>query len=384
MLRLRPYKPTDAATIISWCKDEISFRKWTADRYETFPITEADMNRKYIDYNGDCTEPDNFYPMTAFDDDGIVGHLILRFTDEKKSVLRLGFVIMDDAKRGMGYGRKMISLSIRYAFEILKVEKVTLGVFENNMSAYRCYKAAGFQESKAGERLCELCGEQWKCIELELGKDAYQMKLPDSTEKNRIHGIALFGPNGAGKSTLAHALAGQTDYFEMDAEDYYFPSQRASRRSAQENTGITDTGLSDELPFSNSRTKQEVENAIAADVRIHPKFILSGVTMNWNDEILSHIDLAFWVRAPLKERLKRIQSREEKRFGSRVLAGEDMYAQQMEFRKMVENRDADAVEKSAERLSCPILFIDGTLPVPKNLEKMMAHLNTLPPSKSEP
>lgn len=45
MLRLRPYKNCDAKTIISWCKDEEAFRKWTADRYETFPITEKDMKK---------------------------------------------------------------------------------------------------------------------------------------------------------------------------------------------------------------------------------------------------------------------------------------------------------------------------------------------------
>ena len=52
MLRLRPYKNCDAKTIISWCKDEVSFRKWTADRYETFPITEKDMNKKYVENCG--------------------------------------------------------------------------------------------------------------------------------------------------------------------------------------------------------------------------------------------------------------------------------------------------------------------------------------------
>ena len=57
------------------------------------------MNYKYMDCNGDCAEPDNFYPMTAFDDSGIVGHLIMRFTDVEKSTLRFGFVIVDDAKR---------------------------------------------------------------------------------------------------------------------------------------------------------------------------------------------------------------------------------------------------------------------------------------------
>lgn len=173
MLRLRPYKPSDAATIISWCKDEATFRKWTSDRYDTFPITEADMNKKYIDNNGDCSEPDNFYPMTAFDENGIAGHLIMRFIDEKKTVLRLGFVIVDDAKRGMGYGKEMIALSLKYAFEILKVDKVTIGVFENNMPAYYCYKVAGFKDNETEAKICEIFDEKWRILELALTKEEW-------------------------------------------------------------------------------------------------------------------------------------------------------------------------------------------------------------------
>ena len=173
MLRLRPYKTSDAKTIISWCKDEVAFRKWTSDCYESFPITEADMNGKYVDNNGDCAEPDNFYPMTAFDESGIVGHLIMRYTDEEKKVLRLGFVIVDDSKRGKGYGKEMISLAIRFAFEIFKAEKVTLGAFENNPPAYYCYKAAGFRDVENGEIICELFGEKWKILELAITKDEY-------------------------------------------------------------------------------------------------------------------------------------------------------------------------------------------------------------------
>lgn len=162
-----------------------------------------------------------------------------------------------------------------------------------------------------------------------------------------IRGIAIFGLNGGEKSTLTHALAKQTGYFEMDAEHL------------------------GKLPFSNPRTKSEVQAAIKEDIKAHTKFILTGVTMNWSDEILSHIDIAFWVLAPLEERLKRIRTREEKRFGARVLAGGDMYTQQAEFRKVVENRDSKSVEESAKKLSCPVIVLDGALPVAKNLEKIL-------------
>lgn len=184
-------------------------------------------------------------------------------------------------------------------------------------------------------------------------------------------GIAIFGLNGGGKSTLSHALAKQIDYFVMDVEDYYFPDQRESRIWALENTRLNDTEHIAKLPFSNPRTKSEVEYAIMEDIRIHPKFVVSGVTMNWSDEILSHIDIAFWVQTPLEERLKRIQAREEKRFGARVLDGGDMFEQQMEFRKVVKARDLKVVKESVMKLVCPVIVIDGTLPLKHNLEKII-------------
>ena len=71
--------------------------------------------------------------------------------------------------RGKGYGKELLQLAVKYAFEILKVEKITLGVFENNLPAYWCYKAVGFQDVKA-EEYYPIMGEQWKCLELEMNK----------------------------------------------------------------------------------------------------------------------------------------------------------------------------------------------------------------------
>lgn len=170
-LKLRPYKPCDAKAIISWIKDERALRKWSSDRYGAYPITADDMNYKYMECNGDCAEPDNFYPMTAVSEEGIVGHLILRYTDKEQKIIRIGFVIVDDTKRGKGYGKRMIQMAIRYAFDMLQAEKVTLGVFENNSSAHYCYKAAGFQEIETDRKFVyEFSGEQWNCIEMEVKK----------------------------------------------------------------------------------------------------------------------------------------------------------------------------------------------------------------------
>ena len=91
--------------------------------------------------------------------------MILRYMGAEKKEMRIGFVIVDDTKRGKGYGREMIKLALKYAFDLFRAERVTLGVFDNNPSAYRCYKAAGFQEYS--ERNVFLLGENWRCIDME-------------------------------------------------------------------------------------------------------------------------------------------------------------------------------------------------------------------------
>ncbi len=181
-------------------------------------------------------------------------------------------------------------------------------------------------------------------------------------------GIAIFGLNGAGKSTLTHALAKELNYYEMDVEDYYFPEQKESRRDALENIATNAADFSYELPYSNSRSKAEVQEALLEDVKIHPNFILAGVNMNWCEEILSRIEYAFWVKAPLEKRLERIQYREEKRFGKRALPGGDMFEQQKEFRKAVAGREEASLEECVQKLSCDVFILDGTMPINHNID----------------
>ncbi len=166
MLRLRPYKACDAEVITKWLKDEYAFRQWSADRYDKYPITPDDMNA-YYDRDKDSGR---IWGMTAFDETGVAGHFTMRFPDEKNlSEIRLGFVIVDSQRRGKGYGKEMLSLAIRYGFEILRADKISLGVFENNRAAIRCYEACGFQRVSLPVPESYRCmGEDWNCIEMEL------------------------------------------------------------------------------------------------------------------------------------------------------------------------------------------------------------------------
>ena len=135
-MTLRPFNINDAPTILSWCKDKHAFR----------------LN--------------NMYPLTAVVDNLIIGHILLRYPSEDKTVIRFGFVIVDDSKRGKGYGKQMLRLAIDHAKHKLGVQKITLGVFDNNPSAIHCYESVGFVVT--GTDTYAIDGEEWTGKEMEL------------------------------------------------------------------------------------------------------------------------------------------------------------------------------------------------------------------------
>lgn len=192
-----------------------------------------------------------------------------------------------------------------------------------------------------------------------------------------IRGIAIMGLNGCGKSTLAHAIAKRLGLYEMDVEDYYFPEQKNSRQAILEQQYGVKCEYKGKLPYSMPRSTSDVQETIRNDIEKHTQFVISGVTMNWDEDILSVIDVAFILKVPAEERVKRVQHREEVRFGSRVMAGGDMYEQQKEFGKIIGNRSNERVEESANRMHCKKVRLDGTKSIEENISSVMSVLEEL-------
>ena len=60
-------------------------------------------------------------------------------------------------------------MGLKYAFEILKAKKVTIGVYENNPPARACYQSLGFQEVlQEQHHVLKYKDEEWKVIEMEI------------------------------------------------------------------------------------------------------------------------------------------------------------------------------------------------------------------------
>lgn len=94
-----------------------------------------------------------------------MGHILLRYPSSDKDVIRFGFVIIDDALRGKGYGKTLLKLAIDYARDILHAKRITLGVFCDNRSVIECYRSVGFTVIDNDSYMID--GEEWRGYELE-------------------------------------------------------------------------------------------------------------------------------------------------------------------------------------------------------------------------
>lgn len=163
MIRIRPYRASDAAEVISWCTEEKAFYQWTAGRIGTFPLTEQAFR-----------SVEALMPFMAYDETGNVGFFTLRYPTTSLEELRLGFIIVAPNARGRGCGRRMVRLGLQFAFELCAAERVTIGVFENNPAAIACYLSVGFHDPmpRRGE-MYRLMDDNWYCRELVIERQTF-------------------------------------------------------------------------------------------------------------------------------------------------------------------------------------------------------------------
>lgn len=159
MLRVRPYRRDDAKEVASWCEDEKTFYFWSAGVLGDYPMTEEKLS--FVE---------KFMPFVAFDDEKLVGFFNFRNIGDTLDELRIGFIILDSAQRGKGYAKQMIRLGLNFAFEVYGAKRVSLAVVANNLNAYHCYKAIGFEEVDKEISPIEVMGQSFSAKEMIIEK----------------------------------------------------------------------------------------------------------------------------------------------------------------------------------------------------------------------
>lgn len=166
-------------------------------------------------------------------------------------------------------------------------------------------------------------------------------------------GIQICGLNGCGKSTLGKALAERMGFHFIDNEHLYF-----SRTHTDE-------------PYINPRPRAEVIRILMEEVRRHPDFVFSAVKGDYGEEIIPLYSYVVVIEVPKDIRLQRVRNRSFQKFGYRMLEGGDLHSQEEAFFKLVESRQDEDIENWLQKVSCPIIRVNGTKPIADNVEYIL-------------
>ena len=171
--------------------------------------------------------------------------------------------------------------------------------------------------------------------------------------------ILVCGLNGAGKSTLAKALAERLNLRFIDIEDIYF--------SRQDNP---------DYPYEKSRPYEEVVSMLTNIVNGENDFVLASVRGSFGEEFVSHLKCVISIEVPREIRLMRVNHRSYMRFGEKSCKGGDYYEQVKSFYDFCASRDDNLVNDWLSTMCCPIIRVDGTLPISDNVNLIAKKLNS--------
>lgn len=163
-------------------------------------------------------------------------------------------------------------------------------------------------------------------------------------------GIMVCGLNGAGKSTLGKTLAERLGFYFIDNEELYFPK--------------TDPNYL----YTSPRTKAEVEDLLFEEIQAHEDFVFASVKGDYGERIYPFFRYAVLIEVPKEIRVPRVRQRSFQKFGDRMMPGGDLWEQEERFFEFVASREENVVERWLSALHCPVIRVDGTLPIEENVE----------------
>ncbi len=130
----------------------IIFREITGENIEEVLALNVDDNQKsYVSTNAESLAQayvysDTAYPFAVYDDDIIVGFIMMGYY-EAKEYYTLWKLMIDKRYQNRGYGKEALKLGIRFLRERFEVSEIYTGVVPENITAKNLYKSVGFKET---------------------------------------------------------------------------------------------------------------------------------------------------------------------------------------------------------------------------------------------
>jgi len=139
-IKIRPIKKSDTDNIIKWRNDPNVLKYFIYQE----PITK----KIHLNWLKTQVKTKKVYQFIIHDieDNRDIGSVYLRDVDLKNSKAEFGIFIGEDSARGKGFGTLATQKILDFAFKKVKLNKIFLRVFAENLNAIASYKKSGFTQ----------------------------------------------------------------------------------------------------------------------------------------------------------------------------------------------------------------------------------------------
>ena len=174
MIRLEYFERSDFNQLIEWINTPELLINWAGNTFN-FPLTEASMEW-YLKKTNDPETSDAFlYKVIDVDTGEVVGHISLGSISRKNRSARISRVLIGSGEhKGKGYCKDMVKEVLKFGFDHLKLHRITLGVYDNNISALKCYQSSGFSIDGKMRDILLHEDEWWTLIEMSILEDEWR------------------------------------------------------------------------------------------------------------------------------------------------------------------------------------------------------------------
>jgi adenylate kinase family enzyme len=174
--------------------------------------------------------------------------------------------------------------------------------------------------------------------------------------------IHIFGASGAGSTTQGEDLSAVLRIPYFDTDRYFWE--------------VSDP------PFTVRRDGEERNRLLLADLAGHNDWIIGGSLVSWGESWYSMFDLAVFLYIPHEVRMERLRQRELERYGDVIFTDSQRNKQYNAFMDWAASYDTGTERRSLavhrqwmERLTCPVLVIEGDLSVEERRRLILEKMN---------
>ncbi|MEX1201597.1 MAG: GNAT family protein [Ferruginibacter sp.] len=166
MIKLEFFTKDDFQQLIQWINTETLLINWSGSLF-SFPLTQSSMEW-YIRNTNDLNDSDALvYKAVDTATGETVGHISLGGISRKNKSARISRVLIgNDGNKGKGYCKEMITEILKIGFNKMQLHRISLGVYDYNIAALKCYQAAGFSIEGTMREVLFQEGKWWSLIEM--------------------------------------------------------------------------------------------------------------------------------------------------------------------------------------------------------------------------